>query len=439
MQKRLWLTAVVGLILALAACTVWANDAWISVPYTDESVEYDGFWRVVDNPAALGGSELMGSRTLNSYVEFSFTGSGVRWLGTKSPAMGYASVYLNGELVATQVDGYSPDAQNQAVIYAIEDLKEGSYVLRIVPEEAKSEAAAMSFVAVNGFQYIPTLEDAIAIGTDAIDLPIGCLELHDPVGRYYPEQAVALLEVALENGRAKLNSNNPVEKLEAIGEINRRAAELKESVVVVNIPDQSGNGRVGTIEGGPVWIEGPIGRALAFNGAGDAVRVDNISVSDTSSIEFWLQMPEAVSGGWQNILGVRGANTDRSPGIWHQGDGDFQTIQLSTQPNWKGFNHMGPEGEGTKFDPDQWYHIALVKNGAYYTLYVNAEEIITVETGEGMIPGEYLLLGGRNVNIDDLRVWDRVRDQVEIAADYQEPLVGNEEGLIGYWTFDTVR
>lgn len=100
---------------------------------------------------------------------------------------------------------------------------------------------------------------------------------------------------------------------------------------------------------------------------------------------------------------------------------------------------MGPQGEGSEFDPNKWYHIALVKNGAQYTLYVNAEEIITVETGAGMTLGEYIEFGQRNVDIDDLRVWDRVRTLEDIAGDYKRALTGEEQGLIGYWPFEGVR
>lgn len=439
-MKKLSAVLAVILVTMLAAVPVLAKEnLWITVPYTDESVSYDGFWRVVNNPNSTAGSELMGSRTLNTFVEFTFEGTGVRWLGTRSPAMGHAMIYLDGRLIHSSVDGYSPESKNQEVILSITGLREGTHTLRIVPAETKSEAASMAFVSIDSFQYIPTLEKAVHIARNSINLPVGGFEVGAPVGKYFPADKVERLEAALANAEALLTSTDSDAKLAVISELNQARQAMEDAVITVTIPDSSGNGLVGTITGGPKWIEGPVGMALSFNGQGDEVRIDGVSVSETSSIEFWLQMPPAVAGGWQNILGVRGSNTDRSPGLWHQGDGDSQTLHLSTLPNWTGFNHIGPEGEGTLFDPEEWYHIALVKDGAYYTLYVDAEHVITVETGEGMTPGEYLLLGGRNVNIDDLRIWDRVRTQEEIAADYTQALTGTEEGLAGYWTFDSFQ
>lgn len=441
MGKRLTFMLSVILILVTAASVGFANndERWLTAVYTDSAVVYEGFWREVDNPHALGGRELMGSRRLNSFVEFTFTGTAVRWIGTKSPAMGYASVYLDNELTAVEVDGYNAVAGNQQVIFELDGLTEGTHVIRIVPEEARSEKASMNFVAVNGFQYIPTIEVAIATAEQGFDKPIGGLAIGDPIGAFYPTETADNLKKAIKRAEALVGTDKQAQKLAAIADLNRLVKELSESVITAAVPDKSGNGRHGQITGGPIWIEGPIGKALSFDGEVDRVRINDISVSETSSIEFWLRMPTAVGSSWQTIIACRGANTDRSPGLWQQGDGNYQTLHLSTLPNWTGFNHMGPQGEGSEFDPNKWYHIALVKNGAQYTLYVNAEEIITVETGAGMTLGEYIEFGQRNVDIDDLRVWDRVRTLEDIAGDYKRALTGEEQGLIGYWPFEGVR
>lgn len=439
MSKKFLSLILIGLAVVALSVVATAEDRWLEVAYTDTAVSYDGFWRVVDNPDAIGGSELMGSRKLNTFVEFTFTGTGVRWIGTKSPAMGYASVYVNDELMAENVDGYNFEAVDQQVVFELTDLPEATHVIRIVPDEAKSKAASMSFVSIDGFQFIPTLEVALTKAGQAFDQPVGGLAVGDPLGAFYPHEPAKALIAAIADAETLIESGDQACKLAAVSELNRAANELAASVKTVVIPDRTGDDRVGEISGGPTWIDGPIGRALSFNGEGDRVKVDNIFISETSSIEFWLRMPQAVGSGWQTIIACLGEHTDRSPGLWHQGDGNYQTLHLSTLPNWTGFNHIGPEGEGSEFDPDIWYHIALVKDGAIYTLYINAEEIISVETGEGMTPGDYLEFGQRNVDLDDLRVWDRVRTAEEIAADYQQPLIGDEAGLIGYWPFERVR
>ncbi|HOS41940.1 MAG TPA: hypothetical protein PLG31_19595, partial [Spirochaetota bacterium] len=38
--------------------------------------------------------------------------------------------------------------------------------------------------------------------------------------------------------------------------------------------------------------------------------------------------------------------------------------------------------------------------------------------------------------IDDVRIWSDARSDVEIAANYNAELVGNEAGLVAYWKFN---
>ena len=54
-MKKLSAVLAVILVTMLAAVPVLAGDMWITVPYTDASVTYDGFWRTVNNPNAFAG------------------------------------------------------------------------------------------------------------------------------------------------------------------------------------------------------------------------------------------------------------------------------------------------------------------------------------------------------------------------------------------------
>ena len=58
-------------------------------------------------------------------------------------------------------------------------------------------------------------------------------------------------------------------------------------------------------------------------------------------------------------------------------------------------------------------------------------DAITVRNGESFDFGRYFA-----GNIDDARFWNRVLDTAEIRRDYNRYLIGNENGLRGYWTFD---
>jgi hypothetical protein len=96
----------------------------------------------------------------------------------------------------------------------------------------------------------------------------------------------------------------------------------------------------------------------------------------------------------------------------------------------------------------QWLHVAMTWDGANTTLrtYVNgalriatkssnATKLITTASPFylGCNPPYY---GCFNGLVDELRIWNVMRTDAEVMSAYNEALVGNEPGLVGYWKFD---
>jgi len=65
-----------------------------------------------------------------SQAKFTFTGSGVTWIGFSDPWSGIATVYLDGVLVGT-IDTYSADQQAQKKQYSNTNLPRGTHTLTI--------------------------------------------------------------------------------------------------------------------------------------------------------------------------------------------------------------------------------------------------------------------------------------------------------------------
>ncbi len=102
-------------------------------------------------------------------------------------------------------------------------------------------------------------------------------------------------------------------------------------------------------------------------------------------------------------------------------------------------------------DITKWHHYAVVgsfvSNAFTCSLYLDGVLVATVrnpaETRSNVPQNASLSvgvdLGTRygNVEIDEVRMWNTVRSSVEIAANKDRKLNGNESGLVSYWDFDT--
>jgi len=93
----------------------------------------------------------------------------------------------------------------------------------------------------------------------------------------------------------------------------------------------------------------------------------------------------------------------------------------------------------------RWTHVAAVYDGEAHSLYLNGEPAAANEGASGSLGaansplkigvdgGEEQFFSGR---IDEVRIWDVARSAEAIEASYRQELVGNEEGLRGYWRFN---
>jgi hypothetical protein len=113
-------------------------------------------------------------------------------------------------------------------------------------------------------------------------------------------------------------------------------------------------------------------------------------------------------------------NTDRSPGIWSRPES--LGLHYRYSPGNQGATTLGPNGEGSFCEAEQWYHIAGVKKDAELTVYINGEE-----KGKYAVPAEHALGPGKlyfgkspryrasTFVMDDFVIYNRALTQDEIV------------------------
>lgn len=115
-----------------------------------------GDWESVSDPALSGGS----SKRLNNYgyVEFTFEGSYIEWIGTKNAQQGIANVYIDGKLDSF-VSLYSETELKQQVLFK-KDCLYDKHTIKIEWTGRKAGKNATAFVNVDAFVVKHLIQDS---------------------------------------------------------------------------------------------------------------------------------------------------------------------------------------------------------------------------------------------------------------------------------------
>jgi len=153
--------------------------------------------------------------------------------------------------------------------------------------------------------------------------------------------------------------------------------------------------------------------------------------------EVWLKDLEGTTGGWRRVFhkGLNNVNTGRGP-------------LLSLRPNDAGmhFSHSTGSAQQTAnaiggLPVDEWAHVAMVLTDldGDQIIYQNGVEVARTDvTGLTDATQEAVLSMGAaaNVILDDFRIWNFPKTDTQIQEGMGRELLGSEEGLVGYWTFN---
>lgn len=114
------------------------QDSSLFIDDGDAGIKYGGTWTTqIDNKHFIGNMERR-SQGDGDFIEFTFNGTAVAWIGTKGPMFGSADVYIDGKLETAGLSLFGRGAAPGpgSVLFSKEGMKDGQHTIRIVGKAA---------------------------------------------------------------------------------------------------------------------------------------------------------------------------------------------------------------------------------------------------------------------------------------------------------------
>ena len=198
------------------------------------------------------------------------------------------------------------------------------------------------------------------------------------------------------------------------------------------VKDLSGNGHDGEFVGDPQWtVDGYFGGAVVFDGAGDEVNVP---------YHVDLNQEVFTITAWAN---VKGGGTGHRAVISSRSDGPqrgfiFYCTPANSWQYWIGAGaNSWKSAQGPDVSLDDWDHLTGTYANGNHRFYVNGKFAAEQKFDISVNPDQEFLIGaGANETanhnyffngiIDEVRIYNRVLDEDEIATAMEGPLTAVE-------------
>ncbi|MTJ49859.1 LamG-like jellyroll fold domain-containing protein [Dolichospermum sp. UHCC 0259] len=173
--------------------------------------------------------------------------------------------------------------------------------------------------------------------------------------------------------------------------------------------------------------------ALNFDGVNDYVQINNnsvLNITNQLTIETWVYLDETTLSGNRRIL-QKGDNDDQYRFL-------IENNQLKFDLNGVGSVTSFP------FSSGQWHHIAGVYDESTLKLYIDGQQVNSVNaSGKISTTNNLLYIGTKNPfappgdfwrgQIREVRIWNTARTLQEIQGNKDTILTANQTGLVAYF------
>ena len=175
--------------------------------------------------------------------------------------------------------------------------------------------------------------------------------------------------------------------------------------------------------------------ALSFDGIDDHVTISDSFDPTAYTLEAWVKPDDNTT---MNLF-VRTSNNNPTSSWSHQ-------LRITSGGKFEHYLFDGSERSvigSTSITPGTWYHVVgTAENNGVMRLYVNGDEEGTAQSINSLWEGGNGYIVGSNSGhgmgyfdglVDEVRVWNIVRNISDIRVTMNQGLAGDEENLIGYW------
>ena len=145
--------AVSGLTLASTTVSVTVVTPGVGAyDDRDSRITYAGTWLQNSFSLLYSGTQSY-SNTANSSASFTFNGTSVTYVYSMAANIGYANIFIDGSLVASNLDGYYPSATATAwqKLWTSSTLAAGNHTIQVVATGNKNPSATAAYVTVDAF------------------------------------------------------------------------------------------------------------------------------------------------------------------------------------------------------------------------------------------------------------------------------------------------
>jgi hypothetical protein len=207
--------------------------------------------------------------------------------------------------------------------------------------------------------------------------------------------------------------------------------------------DLTGNGHTATLEGA-TWARGRYGDGLQFDGENDCVSIPNspeLQLTEEFTLEAWVRPTGSGEEAGPVLTQVdtsAGEEEERFAYELLAGENEVPKawVRKGGEAGYQGIYGTEPLPEHA------WAHLALTDDGAHLRLYVDGDLVRTtpapnVTTASGSLEIGCDAFGGHfEGRIDELRIYNRVLDGGEVAADKSAPIQTPSAGPVAAYSFD---
>jgi len=196
--------------------------------------------------------------------------------------------------------------------------------------------------------------------------------------------------------------------------------------------DSSGNNNHGTLNNGPIWVDGKFEKALSFDGVDDYVQISQSSSLDVTSqvtVEAWVYPRAYVDSNGDNSHIVSRCAID---------GGAIYVLQNYSPTSTKAGYAVNPlpyhHASSADLPLYAWTYLAMTYDGADVKLYVNGQfDSSYAQSGSIETTSNWLAIGCKptgpyggtgtyayfNGMIDEVRIYNRALSQQEIQTDME--------------------